>query len=326
MKTLAVSISVVTLIFSMTIAASLFQGAAAQTTVSSRTATNEQYDRWKTELSNWDRWGKDDEIGALNLITPAKRKQAADLVREGFSVSLAADLDTERSVDNFWPFEHVKISAGMDHYRFNSYHGLVHTHIDALHHIAFDGKMWNGFPLDQSPKNGIHNLENGIFTRGILMDIPRLKGVSYLEPETPIYPEDLEDWEKKAGVKVGAGDALLIRTGRWARRAKLGPWDILEQAAGLHPSVIPWLKARDVALLGGDGATDVAPRSVEGGPNMPVHDFVQVVLGVHVIDALHLEAVSEAAAARNRWEFLLTVAPLRVIGGTGSPVNPIATF
>ena len=101
----------------------------------------------------------------------------------------------------------------MDHYRFNSYHGLVLTHIDALHHVAFDGKMWNGFPLDQSPKNGIHNLKNGIFTRGILMDIPRLKGVSYLEPDTPIYPEDLEDWEKMAGVKVGAGDALLIPDG-----------------------------------------------------------------------------------------------------------------
>jgi kynurenine formamidase len=326
MKTLTVSMSALTLMCSMTIAASLFQRAAAQSTESSRTVTKEQYDQWKTELSNWDRWGEDDEMGALNLITPAKRKRAADLVEEAFSVSLAADLDTEKSVDNFWPFEHVKINDGMDHYRFNSYHGLVHTHIDALHHIAFDGKMWNGFPLDQSPTNGIHNLENGIFTRGILVDIPRLKGISYLEPETPIYPEDLEDWEKMAGVKVGAGDALLIRTGRWARRAELGPWNILEQAAGLHASVIPWLKARDVALLGGDGATDVAPGSVEGGPNMPVHDFVQVVLGVHVLDAVHLGAVSEAAAARNRWEFLLTVAPLRVVGGTGSPVNPIATF
>ena len=102
MKTLTVSMSALTLMCSMTIAASLFQKAAAQSTESSRTVTKAQYDQWKTELSNWDRWGEDDEMGALNLITPAKRRRAADLVEEAFSVSLAADLDTEESVDNFW--------------------------------------------------------------------------------------------------------------------------------------------------------------------------------------------------------------------------------
>ncbi len=296
--------------------------------------TKTDIDRWKKEQSNWGRWGKDDQIGALNLITPAKRKQAAALVKDGVSVSLAADALTEKAVDNPQPYEHRMLGIGSDRIAV-SYHGTSHTHLDALAHVSYDGQMYNGYTPQKEiverdgghARNSIHNVKNGIFTRGVLIDIPRLKGVPYLEPGTPIYVRDLEAWEKQAGVKVSAGDALFIRTGRWARRKALGPWDTSRNGnrAGLHESVIPWLKQRDVALLGGDIPSSMAPGSVPdftGG----VHDFALVSLGVHLFDNVDLEALAEAAAARKRWEFLLTAAPLPIRGGTGSPINPIATF
>src|ERR1019366_793174 len=181
-------------------------------------------------LSNWGRWGKDDQIGTLNLITPAKRKQAAALVKEGVSISMAGDLDTEKAVDNPNPFELKMLGIGTDEISVN-HHGIAHTHLDSLAHINDNGVFFNGYKPDAETvlkqghaKNSIHSPKNGIFTRGILIDIPRLKGVPYLEPGTPIYVEELESWEKKAGVKVSAGDALFVRTGVWARRKALGPW------------------------------------------------------------------------------------------------------
>jgi kynurenine formamidase len=308
----------------------------AQDGASRPVVSKAQYERWKTELSNWGRWGKEDEIGALNLITPAKRKQAASLVKDGVTVSLAGDVNTVKAEDNFAPYEHVITQAGPtgagDRLAV-SYHGYAHTHIDGFDHRFFDGKMWNGFSHEEvtkdkgAQKNSIYNLHNGIFTRGVLMDIARLKGVPYLEPGTRIYVEDLEAWEKKAGVKVSSGDAIFIRTGRWARRAKLGPWNAAQNVAGLDASVIPWLKQRDIALLGSEAAQDVAPPpmgSELGG--LPLHDFALIMLGVHLFDNTNLEAVSEVAAARKRWEFLLVGAPLPVRNGTGSPLNPIAAF
>jgi kynurenine formamidase len=304
----------------------------AQTPAPTHTVTPEEYERWKKELSNWGRWGKDDQIGALNLITPAKRKQAAALVKEGVSVSMAGDLDTVKAVDNPSPFGFKMLTIGTDEISAN-YHGIAHTHLDSLAHINDNGVFFNGYKPDADTvmkqghaKNSIHNLKNGIFTRGILIDIPRLKGVPYLEPGTPIYVEDLEAWEKKAGVKVSAGDALFVRTGVWARRKALGPW-LRGRAeggrdAGLDPSVIPWLKKRDIAIMGSDHPQYVAPALLRGA----VHDFALLYLDIHLFDNCDLEALADAAAARKRWDFLLTAAPLAIPGGTGSPINPIATF
>ena len=300
--------------------------------VTAHTVAPADYERWKKELSNWGRWGKDDQIGALNLITPAKRKQAATLVKEGFSVSMAGDADTVKAVDNPNPYELKMFSIGMDQIAVN-YHGIAHTHLDSLAHINDNGVFFNGYKPEADKvlkqgheKNSIHNVKSGIFTRGVLIDIPRLKGVPYLEPGTPIYVEDLEAWEKKAGVKVSAGDALFVRTGVWARRKALGPWlrGRAEggRSAGLDPSVIPWLKQRDIAILGSDHPQYVSPSNLRGA----VHDFALLYLGVHLFDNCDLEALADAAAARKRWEFLLTAAPLAIVGGTGSPVNPIATF
>jgi kynurenine formamidase len=296
----------------------------------------DQYQRWKTELSNWGRWGKEDQVGALNLITPAKRREAAALVKEGVSVSLAADADTVKAIDNPNPYEVTMQSIASDRIAI-SYHGIAHTHLDSLAHINEQGVFYNGYAppsetvlKERHARNSIHNVKDGVFTRGILIDVARLKGVPYLEPGTPIYVEDLEAWEKQAGVKVAAGDALFVRTGVWARRKAVGPWlrGRAEggQSAGLHPSVLPWLKARDVALLGSDHPQYVAPGTPGGAPRGAVHDFALVYLGVHLFDNCDLEALAQAAASRKRWEFLLTAAPLPIPGGTGSPLNPIATF
>ena len=325
-----------TAIFAL-LSAPLLSGAAPETAETTQDRlTISDIHRWMTEISNWGRWGKDDQLGAVNLITPAKRQQAAALVKEGVSVSLARNPQKEKAIDNASPYQHTMIRTGLDNgdsvmdtYTV-SYHGFAHTHLDALCHNFYQGKMYNGFPQEEvtekgCPREGIEILKDGIFTRGILIDIPRLKGVPYLEPGTAIYAADLEAWEKKAGIRVSSGDAVFVRTGRWARRAALGPWNLGGEAAGLHPSVAKWLKERDVAMLGGDGASDLIPSGIEGN-SYPLHRLAFVSLGVHFIDACDLEALSEAAAQRKRWEFLLTVAPIPVPGGTGSPVNPIATF
>ncbi|MEP7270506.1 MAG: cyclase family protein, partial [Acidobacteriota bacterium] len=249
----------------------------------------------------------------------------------------ARDVEKERATDNARPFTHTMNATGvnnpsqfsLDTFSVN-YHGYAHTHLDALCHMFYEGKMYNGIPREEVRETGaarlsILNLKQGIFTRGILMDMARHKGLPYLEPGTPIYPADLEAWEKKAGIKVGSGDVVFIRTGRWARRAALGPWDVANSAAGLHASCARWLKERDVAIIGSDAASDVVPSGVDG-VSLPIHQLTLVALGVHIFDNCDLEALGEATAARRRWEFLLTASPLAVPGGTGSPLNPIATF
>ena len=212
-----------------------------------------------------------------------------------------------------------------------SYHGYAHTHMDSLCHLFFRGKMYNGFSRDEITKEGaqklsIHNLKNGIFSRGILVDIPRLRGLDYLEPSTPIYPEELEAWENRAGITVQPGDVVFIRTGRWARRDALGAWDVAKEgSAGLHASCARWLKKRDVAMIGSDAASDVLPSGIPGVSH-PVHLLVLHAMGIHIFDNCDLEALGETAERFQRWDFLIQAAPIPVKGGTGSPLNPIATF
>ncbi len=305
---------------------------------SPQTVTKETIEEWMTELSNWKRWGIDDQLGTVNLITPEKRKQAAALVKAGVSVSLARNAEKEKAVDNPSPFGHEMTYTGensligmfcLDSYSVN-YHGFAHTHMDSVCHMFHNGKMYNGFSQREvtregAAKLGVENYKNGIFTRGILMDVPRLKGVDYLEPSTPIYPQDLDAWEKKAGLKVGSGDVVFIRTGRWARRAQKGPWDVGNKSAGLYATCAKWLKERDIAMLGSDVASDVMPSGVEG-VLQPIHQIVLIAMGTPIFDNCDLEAVSAEAQRQKRWEFLLTAAPIPVPGGTGSPLNPIATF
>ncbi len=293
--------------------------------------TAAEFDELFKQVSNWGRWGKDDQLGSANLVTDAKRKQAARLVRAGISVSLAHNVLTEKAVDNPNPLEHTMLPGFfMDSYRV-SYHGYAHSHIDALCHILYKDQTYNGYArADVNTEKGctrlgIDGLKNGIVTRGILIDIPRLKNLPYLEPGTPIYIEDLEAWERKAGIKISSGDAIFVRTGRWARREKLGPWNIAQSAAGVHASVAPWVKARGVAFAGSDAALDVTPSLVEGS-NLAVHTLFITAMGIHLLDNQDLEAVAVTAAKLNRWEFMVTIAPMPVTGGTGFPVNTLAMF
>ena len=293
--------------------------------------TAAEFDALFAQVSNWGRWGADDQLGSVNLVTAAKRKQAATLVKSGVSVSLAHNPLTERAEDNNNPFEHTMLRGNnLDRYAV-SYHGYAHSHIDALCHFLYKEKTYNGYARAEvntdkgCTKLGIENLKSGIVSRGVLIDIPRLRGVQFLEPGTPVYTEDVEAWEKKTGVKVGSGDVILLRTGRWARRAKLGPWNVGQNAAGFHASIAPWIKARGVSIVGSDAAEDVVPSKVEGVA-LPVHTLLITAMGINLLDNQDLEALAETAARLNRWEFMISVAPVPVTGGTGFPVNALATF
>jgi kynurenine formamidase len=294
-------------------------------------STPADFVRLQKQLSNWGRWGADDQMGAVNLITPAKRKAAIGTVKEGVSFSMARNAEIKEAVDNPVPIVRKTTRTGASVAKtgiastsdtfFISYHGMAHTHMDSLCHFVYDGKIYNGYSADVvgedgAAKNSILNFKNGIITRGVLMDMARYKGVDWLEPGTAIYPEDLEGWEKKAGVKVRSGDVMIIRTGRWARRDAQGPWSP-QQLAGLH--------ARDVSILGGDDAQDVLPSQVEG-VSQPIHALCIVAMGMPIFDNLDLELVSREAEKRKRWEFLVTASPAAVPGATGSVLNPIATF
>lgn len=303
-----------------------------------RAMTSADVDDLVNKLSNWGRWGKDDQLGTLNLITPKKRQEAAKLVKRGVSVSLARNAETTEAADNPKPFGHTMLAFGkgstgqwaMDNYTV-SYHGLAHTHMDSLCHLFHKGKMYNGFSRDEvqetgTKKLGIQNVKGGIFTRGILIDIPRLRGVRFLEPGSPILPAELTAWEERAGIKVRSGDVVFIRTGRWARRDLIGPWDASKDGlAGLHASCAIWLKDRDIAMLGSDAAADVIPSGIPGVSH-PIHVLTLHAMGIHIFDNCDLEEIGRVAEKFEQWEFLLTASPLAVQGGTGSPLNPIATY
>ena len=333
MNALAIRRAVSILVCAVTIAAAVSGDASARQSSSRPLVSDAQYLAWQTELSNWGRWGKDDQIGTLNLVTPAKRRAAMALVKEGVPVSLSTNAFTEKAVDVPCPAEWAMTSAtdsgATDRVAFPCIHGAASTHIDSLAHTFFRGKMWNGYDTATlvtrekgAAKNSVMPMKSGIVTRGVLYDIARLKSVPYLAPGDRIFVDDLEAWEKKSGAKVGPGDALVLRWGRYGRRARLGPDD---GAAGLDNSVLPWLKQRDIALLVWETA-GYSPQPAGDLPRNAVHNFIQAILGIHVLDRADLEALSEATASRNRWEFMLTVTPLALTNATGSPVNPIAMF
>lgn len=304
---------------------------------SKKALTKADIDTMMSSLSNWGRWGKDDQRGTLNLITPAKQKAAAASVRDGVTVSLA-HAAIKQELDNSTAFEHRlvalpkpgdEIAYAGDEFSVR-YHGFAQTHLDGLCHLVYKGRMYNGISQETlsaqgAAKLGVENFKSGVLTRAVLIDMPRQLGVRYLDGQRAIYPEDLEAWEKKAGIKVESGDAVLIHTGRWTRREVEGPWDIMKDSAGLHAACLPWLKQRDVAIIGSDLALDVLPSRVEGFPQ-PVHWVCVVAMGMPILDNCDFERLSEEANARKRWTFMLTVAPLAVEGATGSPVNPLATF
>jgi len=308
-----------------------FTSAAQSPAIGKSPVNAEEFDRLFQQVKNWGRWGADDQLGSVNLITAATRKKALSLAKTGQTVSLVHNPLTEKADDNTSPFEHT-MNPGFttDTYRV-SYHGYSHSHMDALCHILYKDQTYNGYAravvnTDKGcTKLGIENLKQGLITRGVLIDIPRLKGVPYLEPGTAIYQEDVEAWEKMAGVKIASGDAILLRTGRWARREKVGPWAVGRSAAGFHASIIPFIKQRGVAIVGSDDAAEVTPTLVQGVA-LPVHTLLITALGINILDNQDLEALAETCAKLKKWDFMLTINPMPITGGTGSPMNTIATF
>lgn len=305
--------------------------------------TLETLSQWEQSLSNWGRWGPDDQRGTLNLITPERTRQAAALVREGITVTLQHFVSEEEAIDSqtFGPTEHwmsrIDPDTGLptfalDEIQFSLHDGML-SHLDALCHYRteIDGefRIFNGYlqnlGVDGCEDLAIDKMGTSYITRGVLVDMPLLKGVEWLPPSTPIYVEDLEAWEEFAGVKIGSGDALMIRTGRWAKRATEGPWAYGSGGAGLHASVLPWLKERDVALLVGDAVNDVQPSGVDG-INRPVHQLTQVTIGLPIVDNGYLLDVAEVARRLQRWEFMTSIQINPIPGGTASPFNANATF
>jgi len=284
--------------------------------------------RWMRDQSNWGRWGKDDELGALNLITAAKRAEALALARSGIVVSLSRPIVlTERPAaaagENppATPFFDVRFRSpnppnptgdyNVDVQSF-AYHGMAYTHLDGLCHSIYEGKLYNGFAQDQvidprkgCQKMGIQRLKEGIVTRAVLVDFPRLRGVASLPASERLKPSDVEAWEKTAGVRVSSGDALLLYTG-WKAGAQ-GP------SANYDPSMVTLLKARGVALVGADGVSGDHQLSINA-------------LGIYLIDNADLAQAAETAARLRRWQFALVVSPIPTPGATGSIVNPLAMF
>ena len=310
------------------------------TQTAERLVTLETLDRWAEELSNWGRWGPDDQRGTLNLITPEKTRRAAGLVREGLTVTLQhtpfgkSGSDTGTFGENYHRMIRLDPVTGLPPSALDriglSLHDGLNSHLDALCHYADrEGRVYNGYPQNLNAA-GCHDLAidrmgPAYVTRGVLVDMPLLKGVDWLEPSTPIYAEDLEEWERFAGIEIGPGDALLIRTGRWAKRAADGPWAYGQGGAGLHASVLPWLRERDVALLAGDAVNDVQPSGVRG-MRRPIHTLTQVNLGLPIADNAYLEDVAREAQRLGRWEFMFNLHIMSIQGGTAAPFNANATF
>jgi kynurenine formamidase len=294
------------------------------------------------QVKNWGRWGADDEAGALNYLTPAHVRHAASLVQDGLAVSLAADFPVRLAPDNLYPAHHMMVMAGdarKDHgvpgletaldYIGINYHGMACSHIDALCHVFVNGRMYNDRDaLDVRSTGARHNdimvARNGIVGRGVLLDLPGLRGVEWLEPDTVVEPEELIDCERHQGIGFQEGDILLVATGRFERRAALGAWDTQTVGlAGLSARCAPLLHDRRIAALCGDGVNDPLPSATIEGWAMPLHMCCLVGMGVHLFDNLDLSRLSQECRTRRRYELMFSAAPLRVVGGTGSPVNPI---
>ena len=295
--------------------------------------------------NNWGRWGPDDQLGTMNYITAEKRKQAAALVAQGESVTCARPIRKEVAPDIPNPFLRMMTGTGE---RWKDvepregelqssvdfiglyYHGFSVTHLDALAHIFWQGKMYNGFSSDLvtasdgATKESIELLADGVVYRGVLLDIPRARGVEWLEPGTPVFPEDLEAAEKACNVQVQPGDVLFVRTGWYGRRLEMGPVNF-DVRPGLQALALPWIHEREIAMLGGDGTNDVQPSHYPT-VRLPMHQVGIVAMGLWLIDNANLEDLASACERYSRWDFLLTIGPPRIANGTGSPINPIAIF
>lgn len=276
--------------------------------------------------------------GALDALTPARVVAATREARTGRTVTLAAPVETLPGPDNPEPARHrmsgqsdedasIGLHFAMDSFAMNV-HGDADSHIDALCHVIYDGTLHGGVSASSVTAGGatalsIEAARDGIVGRGVLLDIPRLRGVPWLEPGDHVTAGDLGAAETAQQLRVEEGDLLFVRVGHRRRRAELGPWHAADARAGLHPSALEFLAERRVTVLGGDGNNDTAPSATEG-VDFPVHVLAIHAMGLHLLDYLQFEDLAPVCEEEGRWSFLCVIAPLRLPDATGSPVNPIA--
>ncbi len=300
--------------------------------------TRAEFDALFDTLKTWGRWTPADR-GAWNRVTAEHVQRATALVRTGTVVPTALPWNTVPGPDNGKPALHYMSELGdieapepTCHKDFIAvdYHGKGVSHLDALSHIAYQGQLYDGNTASEVvDAKGAHfgavSSLGPLVTKGVLIDMPAVLGTDWLEPGKAVHADDVLAAEKALGVTIGEGDAVLLRSGHFRRRRELGAWNPDNASAGFHVDVMPLLAERGIALLGGDGDSDVRPSPVEG-VSSPIHALALTAMGVPLLDNLDLEALSAACAEAGRYEFMFTVAPLNVPNGTGSPVNPVAVL
>jgi kynurenine formamidase len=284
-------------------------------------------------------WGSADRRGALNHLTPDRVRAAAGEIRLGRAVSLAAPIEMQVTPDDPDPARHEMtgppgdqadpegMSFAQDRLAMNV-HGNADSHIDALCHIMYRSSLYNGVPADAVTEQGAKELSievarDGIAGRGVLLDIPRLRGIPWLEPGENVTADDLRRAAAAQQVSVGPGDLLFVRVGHRMRRTRLGPWDAARSRVGLHPTVLELAAEREISVLGSDSNSDTSPSAAEG-VEFPVHVLAINALGLHLLDYLQFDELVPLCEEAGRWSFFCVIAPLRLPRGTGSPVNPIA--
>lgn len=310
--------------------------------------TEEEVLTYFEKLSNWGRWGEDDQLGTLNFLSDENTRKAVSLVREGRTISCARTISWEPAPDvSSTPIHYMvesgegwasgdKISARPNQAATDFFglvfHGYTITHIDSLAHFFWKGKMYNGRPahlISTSRGATVESVElvkDGIMARGVLVDVPLIRGIDWVERGEGVMPEDILAAEERCGFRIQEGDVLLIRTGNLHRRNVEGAVNPREAGSpACQAACLPLFHERSVAVMGSDTGNDVMPSQYVSMSH-PVHQVGITAMGLWILDNPNLEELAEACKQRNRWEFLISINPLRLYNTTGSPVNPVAIF
>ena len=293
--------------------------------------------------NNWGRWGEHDQRGTANLLTPDRVAAAAGLVRTGKRFSLALPIGGVATPGYRAEPLHLFESTTGD--KVLGEQGLQYsddylvlnlqatTQIDALSHFGAGGRLYNGYwagvvtSHSGAKRLGVHHQADGMVGRGVLLDVARARGEERLPPRFAIGPDDLDAAASAHEVEVRAGDVLMVRTGWlgwWLDQAAAGDRPGFSDLPGVSPRCVPWLAERDVAMLATDTlAVEVVPPE-EGMPPMALHVGALRDLGLLLGELFDLDALAEDCAADGVYECFLVAAPLPVVNGVGSPLNPIA--
>jgi kynurenine formamidase len=284
--------------------------------------------------SNRNRWGAEDQRGTLNYVTDDVRLAALRTVTAGEVLSLGRDISTKPSSNNPRPaihlplYEQHKPVSALDFVGIAP-HGFAVTHLDAVGHVYWKDGIYNGRRAADVVQSGgltfgsIHAMRDGIVTRGVLLDVARAKGVRWLPDDAYVTVEDLRAAEELAGLRVAPGDAVFVHIGLEARESAFGPEDITRRA-GLHALCLEWLHGRQVAMYSGD-CVERMPYPSQTMP-LPLHQIGLAAMGLCLLDCPRVGLLVDALERLGRSEFLVMAAPLRIPGGTGSAVNPLAIF